>query len=180
MLRVECETNKYVASVLIDIYPWVINAIAPSEEDFTVGDVLFSAMTDCGVVGYQLENKSILGGYQLKYNGQWNSYFTSDIYDKLKFESLPPAEGTPIYFINDTKWNRLLDAHACLCFLAPDGILIFSHKELKEAFLCFADYYVKKTTQFGNRHMSWERKAVLNLNGGTYIPLKPPKHLFQK
>ena len=33
MLKVECEANKYVASVLIDIYPWVINAIAPSEEE---------------------------------------------------------------------------------------------------------------------------------------------------
>lgn len=180
MRRVEIDANKYVASALISAYPWVTNAIAPSEEDYTVGDVLFSAMTDCGVIGYQLENKSILGGYQLKYNGQWNTYFTSDIYDKLHFESLPPAEGTPIYFINDSKWNRLLDAHACLCFLAPDGMLLFSHKELKEAFLCFADYYVSKTTQFGNKKRGWERKAVLSLEKGTYIPLNPPAYLFDK
>lgn len=180
MLRVECEANKYIASALVCAYSWITNATASCEEDYTVGDVVFSAMTNGALSQYFLECKRLMGGYQLKYDGQWNTYFTSDIYHKLKFEALPPEEGTPIYFINDTKFNRILEAHACLCFLAPDGLLIYNHKELKEAFLCYADYYVRHTTQFGNRHMSWERKAILNLDGGTYIPLNPPKKLFLK
>lgn len=180
MYKVDCEANKYVASALVSVYSWIINATASCEEDYSVGDVVFSAVTDGVLTSYDLENKRIMGGWQLKYSGQWNTYFTADIYDKLKFQTLPPEEGTPIYFINDSKWNRLLDAHACLCFLAPDGILLFSHKELKEAFLCYADYYVKHTTQFGNRTMSWEKKAVLNLSKGAYVPLNPPMELFYK
>ena len=180
MCKPDYEANRYIASVLVIIYPWITNATAPCEEDYSVGDVVFSAMTDEGLVEHQLESKRIMGLYQLKYSGQWNTYFTADIYDKLKFQTLPPEEGTPIYFVNESKWNRLLDAHACLCFLAPDGMILFSHKELKEAFLCYADYYVSRTTQFGDKKKSWEKKAVLNLSKGAYVPLNPPLELFKK
>lgn len=180
MQKIDCEANRYVASALVYVYTWVTNATADCEEDFSVADVVFSAMTDGELSQHLLENKRIMGGYQLKYDGKWNNYFTSDIYDKLKFHTLSPEEGTPIYFVNDTKWDRLLDAHACLCFLAPDGMLLFSQKELKEAFLGYADYFVSHTTQFSNKKRRWERKAILDLSKGSYVMLNPPMHLFIK
>lgn len=189
MIKIDCEANRYVASALPLVYDWITAANADCNEDYSVGDVVFSAITeDMETVAYQLENKRIMGGWQLKYEGEWNPYFTCDIYSKLRFET-DMASGTPIYFVNATdaygnpengKWNKLLKEHACLCYFAPDGLLLFSPKTLKEAFICYADYYVKHTTQFKNKRMRWERKAVLDLTKGSYVPLNPPIELFEK
>jgi len=178
-VELECESNKYVASALVSIYSWIVNATADCVEDYTVGDVVFSAITNIGLSRHDLENKRILGGWQLKYDGQWNKYFTTEIYKKLRFET-DMSSGLPIYFINETKWNRIMDAKGCLCYLAPDGMLLFSNKALKDAFVGFADYYVKHTTQFADKRMEWEKKAVLNLEYGAYVPLSPPRELFEK
>lgn len=189
MLKIDCKANEYVASALPLVYEWIIAAKADCEEDYTVRDVVFSAITeDNNVLGFDLENKRIMGGWQLKYNNQWNPYFTSEIYNKLRFESHVES-GHPIYFVNATdaygnfengKWKKLLDSHACLCYLAPDGLLLFSPKALKEAFIGYADYYVKHTTQFNNKKMLWEKKAVISLEKGAYVPLNPPLYLFEK
>lgn len=187
--KVDCESNRWLASALPSVYDWIVDAKADCEEDFTVADVVFSAMTDDNnIKGFDLEAKRIMGGWQLKYDGEWNPYFTSEIYNKLKFEK-DMASGTPIYFVNATdaygneengKWKKLLDDHACLCYLAPDGLLLFSPKTLKDAFIGYADYYVKHTTQFDNKKMRWERKAVISLEKGSYIPINPPIELFEK
>lgn len=189
MVKIDCQANRYIASALPIVYDWIIAAKADCEEDFTIADITFSAITGKGEIkGFDLEAKRIMGGWQLKYDGEWNQYFTSEIYHKLKFDT-DVVSGHPIYFVNATdaygnfengKWKKLIDANACLCYLAPDGILMFSPKTLKEAFIGFADYYVKHTTQFSNKKMRWERKAVISLEKGAYVPLSPPLDLFEK
>ncbi len=188
MKKVDCERNNFVAQTLKEKYEWIINATADCQENYGIDDVMFSAGTEDNFIGVPLEVKSIKGGFQLKYEGEWNPYFVCGIYNKLVFKGSRPADGTAVYFINATdahgdfekgKYQKLLDNHACLAFLAPDGILMFSPKDLKEAFVGYADYYVRHTTEYkkyGKR--DWETKAVLCLEKGTYIPCNPPTELF--
>ena len=191
MIRIDCQANKYVAKTIKETYPWVLNAIADCYEDYSIADVMFSAGTEENYIGVPLEVKTIKGGFQLKYDGEWNNYFTIGIYNKLNFKDDAPPAGTPIYFINATdaygnyekgKYQKLLNHHACLAYLAPDGILIFSCKSLEEAFCGYADYYVRHTTEYGNKYGKrlWETKSVLNLDKGIYIPCNPPLELFEK
>lgn len=190
MERIDCPRNKYVARVLEENIPQIIRANADCIEDFEIDDIMLSAMTNNTIIGIPCENKTLLGGWQFKYDGDWNPYFTSDIYDKLKFHGPPPDEGTPIYFINATdsrgdyelgKYNKLIVSGGALTFLAPDCVIFYTCPMLKDAFVGYADYLVRRKTEYGNdykRH--WEIKSVLNLNKGLYIPCKPNIELFEK
>lgn len=190
MLKTDCEANKFVADYLQENYEWIIRAIASCEENFGIDDVNFSAGTEENYFNVELENKTLMGGWQFKYDGDWNPYFTCGIYNKLVFKSTTPAVGTPIYFVNATdaygdydrgKYKRIMDAHACLSFLAPDGIILFNQKDLKDAFIGYADYYVKHTTAFHQKGKRlWETKAILDLSKGKYLPCNPPIELFEK
>lgn len=190
MYKIDCTLNQFVAKTLRENYEWIINATAECTENFKVDDVMFSAGTEENYVAIPMEVKSIKGGWQLKYDGDWNPYFTTGIYNKLDFKGVPPEVGTPIYFINATdvhgdfskgKYQKLIDNHACLAYIAPDGILLFSSKTLQDAFCGYADYLVSHTTEYGNNHKRhWETKSVLNLNKGIYIPCNPPLELFLK
>jgi hypothetical protein len=190
MVKVDCAINKYVAQQLKENYEWIINATADCTENFGIDDIMFSAGTEENYIGVPCEVKSIKGGWQLKYDDDWNNYFTCGIYNKLTFHKEPPTVGTPIYFINATdyrgdyskgKYQKLLENHACLVYIAPDGMIIFSPKELKNAFVGYADYFVRHTTEYGkNNKRLWETKAVLDLSQGTYVPCNPPIELFEK
>ena len=83
---------------------------------------------------------------------------------------------THVHCISDAIQN-----HACLVYIAPDGMIIFNPKELKNAFVGYADYFVRHTTEYGkNNKRLWETKAVLDLSQGTYVPCNPPIELFEK
>ena len=99
MYKKDCVANKYVASALVNTYEWIVNATAECEEDYSVGDVVFSALTDDTLSRHELENKRILGGWQIKYDGEWNPYFTHDIYFKLKFERVAFNPNSAFYQI---------------------------------------------------------------------------------
>lgn len=189
MHKVDCEANEWVANELPIIYTAITRAIAGCEEDFSVGDIHFSALTSNGELkGYDLENKRIMAPWQIKYEESWNPYFTEQIYSKIRFDQ-DITSGAPIYFVNavdkfgkeeNGKWQKLLKANACLCYFALDGLLLFSPRELREAFLGYGDYYVKHTTLYGDKVASWEKKSLLDLRKGTYVQLSPPKELFIK
>lgn len=181
MVRVDCAINKYVANFLKETYDWVLDASADCVESFGLDDIMISAGTIDSYTGIPVESKSIKGGWQIKKEGEWNDYFTSGIYNKLRFEGESLSSGTPIYFVNQTKYKRLMDTPgACLVYAAPDGILLYNHKQLKEAFKGYADYYVKHTTELGDRHMQWETKALLDMSKAKYLPWNAPKELFEK
>ena len=190
MIKIDCNRNKYVASVLEDKVPQIERAVADCTENFDIDDIMLSARTNNVIIGVPCENKALLGGWKFKYDGEWNPYFTTDIYHKLRFKEEPPEEGTPIYFINATdangdysngKYQRLIDNNAALTFVAPDCIIFYTSRMLDSAFCGFADYYVRHRTEYGHDYRRfWETKAILNLNKGLYIPCDPPLEMFEK
>ena len=189
MVRIDCSANKYIAKILEEKVAPIFRATADCEESFGIDDIWFSAGTEENYIGVPCEAKTLKGGWQFKYEDEWNPYFTIGIYNKLNFKSEPPEAGTPIYFINATdaygdlkkgKYQKLIDNKASLTFLAPDCIIFYTWKMLKDAFCGYADYYVRHTTEFGNNRRLWETKAVLRLDKGLYIPCEPPLELFEK
>lgn len=190
MIRIDCQANKFVAKTLQEKIPQIIRATADCTETFGIDDVMFSAGTEDNYIGVPCENKTLKGGWKFKYDGDWNNYFTIDIYNKLDFKNDAPPAGTPIYFINATnaygdfskgKYHKLIENHASLTFLGPDSIIFYTWKMLESAFLGYADYYVRHTTEYkGNNKRLWETKSVLDLSKGLYIPCQPPIDLFEK
>lgn len=189
MIKTDCAANNYVAGILPTIPP-IFRAKANCIENFWIDDIMTSAGTEDNYIAMPVENKTLKGGWQFKYDGDWNPYFTCGIYNKLDFKSEPPAVGTPIYFINATDYNgdysngkyqKLIDNNACLTFLAPDCVILFTCKMLERAFCGYADYYVRHTTDFGYKGKRlWETKAILDISKGLYIPCNPPIELFEK
>lgn len=223
MHKVDCEINNWVASWMVGEYDWVVDATADCEENFQVDDIVFTATTTCGDrIIKQQEVKSLKGGYQFKYNGEWNEYFSVDnpngIIKKMKFGNVPPADmdildvphqwepesfapsdesipenwkGKHIYILNaEDKYHRvhngktykIYDNNACLCYVAPDGLILFNPSTLRKAFLGYAWFQVKSHTEEFNKSYcpTWELKAVFDLDKGAYHSANPPKELFYK
>lgn len=223
MHKTDCDINRSVASWMKETFDWVTDATADCEEDYSVGDIVFSACTKSGeIIVKQQEVKSLKGGFQFKYDGQWNNYFSTDnpdgIIRKMVFGNTPPNnmsimdvpykwdpdsftptyedlpkewEGKHIYILNaedkyhrvhNGKFYKMVDNHACLCYVAPDGMIFFNPTKLKEAVLGYAWFQVKShTEEFGEKRIpAWELKVVLDLDKGKYYPANLPKELFNK
>lgn len=188
-MKQEYIINKWVADTLVEYLPGlIIDAKATKEEEnYGVDDIIFTSVT---YNVYPLESKTLKGGFNFMKDGKFTDYFTRDIYKKLAFEDTGITSGTPVYFVNaedrnhrkeNGKWNKLLEARACLSYLAPEGIYIFSPKSLKDAFIGYADYWVSPTTEIGKpgpKHP--EKKAILDMSKSTYIHCTPPPEFFIK
>ena len=184
--RVECEINQHTARALVENSgrTGIFAAIADCMETYGVDDILASAFTITGGwMGLPIENKSIKFKTEvyrfINKDGLWNPYFETGIRKKLIGDV--PEEGH-LYFINQNKYLRLIEAHAGLTFTAPDGIFLFGPGKLKKAFRGFADYPNKShTEEFGeyfNPH--YETKAIICLDDGMYIPSEGDIELFRK
>ena len=177
MVKTDCSANTWVSNYLCENMEWVINCTADCEEDFDIDDLNLSAATKNGWKHYPVEVKTIKGGY--KY--QNNTWFLDGIRKKSKFEE-KVEDDVKMYILNQKKYNKLIEAHAILIYLFPDGMLLFSPKSLKKAFVCFGEFLNKShTEEFGepfNPH--YETKAYLNLDEGWFVPCDPPIELFQK
>ena len=95
MFKVDCEINSWISKWLVEEYSWITNATADCEENYDVDDVVFSAVTKSGdIVGKYAEVKSIKGGFNFKYDGEWNNYFSTDnpngIIKRMMFGNVPP------------------------------------------------------------------------------------------
>ena len=221
--KTDCEINNWVASWMVGNYDWVTDATASCEENYQVDDIVFSGVTQSGdIIVKQQEVKSLKGGFQFKYNGEWANYFSTDnpngITKKMMFGNTPPPEmsimdvpfkwtpssftpeyalmpdnwkGKHIYILNaedmyhrvhNSKTYKVYDAHACLCYVAPDGLIFFNPTKLRKAFLGYAWFQVKShTEEFGAPYCpTWELKAVFDLDMGSYHSANPPRELFEK
>jgi hypothetical protein len=221
MYKVDCEINKWVADWMKTNFDWITDATADCIEDYSVGDIVFSACTKSGdVIVKPQEVKTYKGGWQFKYNGEWSDYFLADnpkgVTKKMMFGNTPPNKmsimdvpyhwdpdsftpeyaempeewkGKHIYMLNaedkyhrvhNSKFYKMINAHACLCYVAPDGLIFFNPTKLKDAVLGYAWYQVKShTEEFGEKRQPvWELKVILDLDKGSYHPATPPKELF--
>lgn len=191
MKKIEYEVNSWVASAITTYVPAIIAAQAREEEDYDVADVDMSAATISNPLGYTyypLEIKRIMGGYNFKKrDGEWRTFFTKDYYDRLSFEDTGITTGAPIWIINaedrnggkdNAKLNKLIENNACLAFIACDGIILFSPRSLKKAIIGYAYWFGTHTTEFKDKQKRKERKAVIDLSQGLFIPCNPPKEYF--
>lgn len=100
-------------------------------------------------------------------------------------------KGKHVYILNaedkyhrthNSKAYKVANAHACLCYVAPDGLIFFNPTKLRKAFLGYAWFQVSShTTEFGEkRNPVYELKAVYDLGVGSYHPANPPRELFKK
>lgn len=137
---------------------------------------------------YPLENKSILDGWRFKEEGEeeFRDYFKVDLPSKMRLECEIP-EGTPVYYINaeadsgPSKWEKVNESGACLSILAADGFVVYSPEALKEAFLGYGYDYVHHKTEFGGKgERRWEKKAILDLSRGLFIPCDTPYEIIAK
>lgn len=181
----ETAATQYVVSVTIAKNPKTfITGVTIGEENHGVDDawLITTART-----AYPLENKTIMGDFCFKEDGEFRDYFKVDLPNKMKLECEIP-ENTPIYYVNaesigsgPAKWDKLIVSGACLSFLAADGIVFFTPITLKEAFLGFGYAKVPHKTELahsGEKH--WEKKAILDLSKGKFIKCNTPKELIKK
>lgn len=101
-------------------------------------------------------------------------------------------EGKNIYILNaldkfnrahNSKTYKVFENNASLCYVAPDGLILFSPKTLREAFLGYAWFQVKShTAEIGDVKYcpAWELKCVFDLDKGIYHEATPPRELFIK
>lgn len=75
------------------------------------------------------------------------------------------------------KYWKVMDKHATFTILARDGLVMFTPEQLRAATFGTAWMYCRHTERFGG---SWkyERKMLVDITRGTYIPLKAPITLF--
>ena len=187
MIKVDCNSNKWLAQalVLLSAETQVFAATADCTENYAVDDLWISAWTKSGHwTAFPLENKTIKGMFQLKYDGEWNSYFSTanpkGIMKKLSGDTIP--EDAIVYFVNATKFDKLIESNACLAYLAPDGFILFSPATLRKAYLGNVYYKNKSHTEEINPWFNphWEEKALLDLEKGTYYKISGPRELFEK
>ena len=179
----ELERTIYVLHKLID-HNLVYTGFPMNFENYEVDDAWLISLKH---YAYPLENKSILGGWGFKEDGAFRDYFKEDLPHKMKLEcDIPP--GTPIYYVNAetdggglAKWDKIKASGACLSFLAADGIILFSPKDLEMAFLGYGYDLVNHTTEFGKEwKVRWEKKAILDISRGFFIPCDTPPELLKK
>lgn len=192
MQKSDYPANLFIAELLENTWPNNIKAQANEYENYGINDIDLSAFTDnfLHYTYYPMEAKTIKGGFNFFEDGEWRTYFTSDIYNKLKFQDSSIVSGSPVYFINATdkfgdfnngKFKKILDANGCLSFLAGDACLLFSPKALREAFIGYASYVVSHTTEFGRKEpRKPEIKAVLDLSKADVIKCKTPGEILKK
>ena len=186
--KVDCSSNRWLACalVLLSAETKVFAATADCEENYDIDDLWVSAFTKSGLnwTSMPLENKTIKGLFQLKYDEEWNSYFSTanpkGIMRKLSGDTIP--EDGYVYIINSSKFEKLINRNAGLAYTAPDGFILFGPIALRRAYIGNAWYKNKShTEEFGegfNPH--WELKALINLEKGTYYKVEGPREIFEK
>jgi hypothetical protein len=111
---------------------------------------------------------------------------------KPKDDEIPEnIETKPIYILNaadkynnihNSKWYKMNKNKIGLTLCAEDGIIMFSHSQLKKAFMGYAWYLNKSHTELYNKKIDphYELKALIDLSKGSYYPNVVNKELFKK
>ena len=84
--------------------------------------------------------------------------------------------------VHNGKFYKVVENNACLCYVAPDGLILFNPKTLRKAVLGYAWFRNSSHTEEFNKDNvpCWELKVIIDLEKGSYHPANPPKELFNK
>lgn len=108
------------------------------------------------------------------------------------YEEMPEEmKDKPIYFLNasdntdcihNSKWHYMNRNNTGLSIVAEDGVIMFNHKQLTDAFLGYAWYYQPAHTELYHKKYEphWELKAVIDLSKGSYYKHNIDNNLFKK
>lgn len=170
------------------------------EEDYLAGDL------HCNIGCYHesLESKSISESYgRIMDNPYWSTvsarnsswrWCESATTDEEFFNDRTPApdflkEPIPIQMINaankygDTencKLAEMLKNNIGLAYLALDGILLFTPEQFRKSILGYGWVYLSHTKEFGDKSKRFEKKALIDMSKGIFIPLNNvPKSLLK-
>lgn len=179
----EIKRTEYVLGEMVK-QGLIYTGFPMTEENYQVDDAWLISKKHYD--SYPLECKTICGGWCFKEDGEFRDYFKKDLPEKMRLEcEIEP--GTPIYYVNaeakdgPSKWDKIVASGACLSILAADGIVVFSPRDLKDALIGYGYDRVTHTTEFGKTgERTWEKKAILNLEKGTFIPCTTPGYLLDK
>ena len=178
----EVKRTDFVIEVMVS-HKYIYTGFSMSEENYGVDDAWIISLSH---KAYPLENKSVCGGWCFKEDDAFRDYFKKDLPEKMRLEcEIEP--GTPIYYVNaeakdgPSKWDKIVASGACLSILAADGIVVFSPRDLKDALIGYGYDRVTHTTEFGKKgERTWEKKAILDLSRGQFIPCNTPKEYLIK
>ena len=182
-----------------DFKPYDIIYTAQTEDRYYV-----STQEVKSILGFPLKNDGKFRNYfkkdiknKLRF-GEVPKY-TTNITDLPRYWNVTPTdigipeniENKPIYILNaadkynnihNSKWYKMQKEKVGLTLCAEDGIVMFSHSQLKKAFVGFAWYLNKSHTELYDKEYNphYELKALIDLSKGTYYPDVVNKELFKK
>lgn len=189
-MRQDYDRLKYVSGKLREIYPQIQDIYFSENEDFGI-DLSISATTHTGCTEVKsLSHKfgAITGDY-FTYSAttdptKWRWCKTGRTQEDIEEDETPyPIElkDKRVVILNATdKWGntnngklgKLLRTNAGLIYLAQDGILSFSPRQLKDAIITYGYLKCRHTKEIPNsRECHWELKVLLDIDRGKYIPL---------
>ena len=174
-MRKDNRSLEYVSGKLEEIYPSITDIYYNQEEDYNI-DLQVSAATSTGVT----EVKSISTKYGPLSGDYWVTGSTtnnnwrwcvSGTQESIAEDTTPYPEemkGKRLIMLNEYKYNKLNRVKGGLVYLAQDGLLIFSNRQLNTALAGKGWLLCRKTKEFGDRRREWEHKVLLDMTKGTY------------
>lgn len=123
----------------------------------------------------------------LKCDGEWSEYFSTTGKGLFR-NSNYSGEKHYAYCINadckvdgklerlhpNSKWYKMVKSpKSMLIYVAPDGLLIWNHQQIKKAFIGYTEMLCSHTTYFKDNTKSVEYKALLDFQHGTYVRYSP-------
>lgn len=123
--------------------------------------------------------------HPLKMNGAWNPFFktsgnglfkTSDYTGPTTHAYIINADckvgGSFVRLHHKCKWMKMVNTpHSMFIYIAEDGLCIWNHTMLNDAFLGYTTIKCRHTSQFNDRSMNEEYKSIISLDKAVYVPL---------
>lgn len=94
--------------------------------------------------------------------------------------ALEYSSGNTRIFPSNCKLYQILTNKADLIYLAKDGMLIWDYENLKDAFVGYVWMLCKHTEYFSNSTLSYELKAMLDMDKANYYKADVPDSVFYR
>ena len=92
-------------------------------------------------------------------------------------------QGTEIVMSNKSKWYKLMSGQNMLILMAQDGLMIFTPKAIRKAFMGYARMKCKHTNNANavtkDFNVYYEVKALLDMNFAKYVPINIDKEILK-